>query len=319
MDKIDIRTEDGRVLAANWVRAASASSVRGTVVIHSATGVPRHYYGAFAQHLGEKGFDVLLWDARGIGESATLPARDDPATMHDWGMRDQQAVLHHLRTAYPTRSLVIVGHSSGGHLAGLAPLTAGVDALILVASGGCDWRDYPVLQWPRLLIAWRLAAPVLLALWGYLPAWAGVGHALPRGVVRQWRRWSLTRGYLFGDATLDTSGYAAYRGPLLALSMSDDQGFAPPGAVRALLRRFSAARIEHREIAAGEGARKRIGHFGFFKPRNAALWPYVSQWLNSISPAPGTRGAECEPADPRAIAPPAPTFPRPPTTSPPPR
>jgi predicted alpha/beta hydrolase len=290
MDKIDIRTEDGRVLAANWVRAVGVTSVRGTVVIHSATGVPRQYYSAFAQHLGEQGFDVLLWDPRGIGESATLPVRDDPATMRDWGQRDQQAVLHHLRTAHPSRLLVVIGHSSGGHLSGLAPLTTGADALILIASGGCDWRDYPLVQWPRLLIACWLVAPVLLALWGHLPPWAGVGHALPRGVAKEWRRWSLTRGYLFGDATLHTSGYAAYRGPLLALSMSDDQGFAPPGAVRALLRSFSGARIEHREIAAAEGAQGRIGHFGFFKPRNAALWSYVSQWLDSMSPASGTRG-----------------------------
>ena len=87
MDRIDIRTEDGRLLAANWVRAAGVTSARGAVVIHSATGVPRRYYSAFAQHLGEQGFDVLLWDARGIGESATLPARDDPATMRDWGQR----------------------------------------------------------------------------------------------------------------------------------------------------------------------------------------------------------------------------------------
>lgn len=300
MEKIEIRTEDGRLLAANWVRAAGVTSARGTVVIHSATGVPRQHYSAFAQHLGEQGFDVLLWDARGIGQSATMPARDDPATMRDWGQRDQQAVLHHLRAAHPSRLLVIVGHSSGGHLSGLAPLTNGADALILVASGGCDWRDYPFAQWPRLLTAWWLVAPVLLPLWGCLPAWAGVGQALPRGVVEEWRRWSLMRGYLFGDATLDTTGYAAYRGPLLALSMSDDQGFAPPGAVRALLRRFSGAHIEHREIAAAEGAQGRIGHFGFFKHQNAALWPYVSQWLDSMSPTSGrvpSRGVGPQPGE----------------------
>jgi predicted alpha/beta hydrolase len=68
---------------------------------------------------------------------------------------------------------------------------------------------------------------------------------------------------------------------LLALSMSDDQGFSPPGAVRSLLQRFSGARIEHREVAAAEGAHGRIGHFGFFKPQNATLWPQVTQWLRA--------------------------------------
>jgi len=281
MDKIDIRSEDGRALAAHWVRASGAAPALATVVIHSATGVRRRYYDAFAQHLSERGLDVLLWDARGIGDSATLPVRSDPTTMRDWGQRDQQTVLHHVRTRHPERPLLIVGHSSGGHLAGLAPLTAGADALILVACGSCDWRDYPPTQWPRLWAAWWLAMPLLLALWGHLPAWAGVGHALPRGVAQEWRRWSLTRGYLFGDPTLHTGGYAAYAGPLLALSMSDDRGFSPPGAVRALLRRFGGARIEHREIPAAEGAGGRIGHFGFFKPQNAALWPQITDWLRA--------------------------------------
>lgn len=281
MDKIEIQTEDGRLLAADWVRASGTAHALGTAVVHSATGVARRHYRAFAQHLSQHGLDVLLWDARGIGESATLPVRRDPSTMRDWGQRDQQAVLHHVRTQHPARPLVIVGHSSGGHLTGLAPLTAGADALILIASGGCDWRDYPPMQWPRLWTAWWVVMPLLLALRGHLPAWAGLGHALPRGVAEEWRRWSLTRGYLFGDPALDTSGYAAYAGPLLALSMSDDLGFSPPGAVRALLRRFSGARIEHREIPAAEGAQGRIGHFGFFKPQNAALWPQVTQWLRA--------------------------------------
>lgn len=281
MEKIEIPSLDGRLLAAHWVRASAAEPTLGTVVVHSATGVPRGYYAAFAQHLCEDGFDVLLWDARGVGESATLPVSDDPATMRDWGQLDQEAVLRHARSEHPARRLFIIGHSSGGHLAGLAPLTSSADALVLVASGGCDWRDYPVVQWPRLWGVWWVAMPLLLAAWGHLPAWVGVGHALPRGVAEEWRRWSLTRGYLFGDTGLDLRGYAAFKGPLLALSMSDDLGYAPPRAVRALLRRFEGARIEHREIPATDGARGRIGHFGFFKPRNAALWPHVSQWLRA--------------------------------------
>jgi predicted alpha/beta hydrolase len=282
MENCTIQTEDGRLLVGNWIRASGALPVRGTIVFHSATGVPCTFYNAFATYLSEHALDVFLWDARGIGKSANVHARDDSATMRDWGQRDQQAVLNHLRSADPSRKLVIVGHSSGGHLSGLAPLTSKADALILIASGGCDWRDYPPSQWPRLLAAWWLAMPLLLKFWGYLPAWAGVGHDLPRGVAQDWRRWSLTQGYLFGDATLDTTGYSGYCGPLLALSISDDQGFAPPGTVRALLQRFLNAKTQHHEIPAAEGHRGRIGHFGFFKSQNAALWPYVMQWLDIV-------------------------------------
>jgi predicted alpha/beta hydrolase len=60
------------------MRATGALPVRGTVVIHSATGVPCKFYNAFAAYLSEQAFDVFLWDARGIGKSATVHARMMP-------------------------------------------------------------------------------------------------------------------------------------------------------------------------------------------------------------------------------------------------
>ncbi len=279
MKEIEIQCEDGRLLAAHWVRSTGSSPALATIVIHSATAVRRGFYNAFAQHLSEHGLDVILWDTRGIGESATLPMRNEPATMRNWGQLDQQAVLKYVQAQHSERPMIIVGHSSGGHLTGLASLTAKADALILIASGVCYWRDYPRTQWLRLLAVWWVGMPPLLALWGYLPAWAGIGQALPRGVAAEWRRWSLTRGYLFGDPTLDTRGYDAYVGPLLALSISDDKGYSPIGTVKALLLRFTNASIEHKEIHADEGYQGRIGHFGFFKLKNASLWPQVTDWL----------------------------------------
>jgi len=119
----------------------------------------------------------------------------------------------------------------------------------------------------------------MLALRGHLPAWPGVGHTLPHGVANECRMWSLTRGYLWSDPTLDTSGYEAFIGPLLSLSISDDAGFAPSGCVQSLLNAFANADIEHHEIQTKEGFKGRIGHFGFFKSKNASLWPQVVQWL----------------------------------------
>lgn len=290
MNDVAIQCQDGRVLAASWVRSKGHSPATATLVIHSATGVKRRFYQDFAQHLSKHGIDVLLWDARGIGDSVLLPVRDDPAVLREWGQYDQQAVLEHIRTEHPQRPLIIIGHSSGGNLCGLAPLTANADGLILIASGGCDWRDYPPFQQLRMLATWCVGMPVMLALLGYLPAWPGVGHTLPHGVANEWRRWSLKRGYLFNDPTLDTRGYKAFTGPLLSLSMSDDVGFAPPGCVQSLLQQFSRATIEQHELPATDGADGRIGHFGFFKSKNALLWPQVIQWLHvrgfSIEPRP---------------------------------
>jgi predicted alpha/beta hydrolase len=283
METTEFLAADGRVLRGEWIAAERIA--RWTVVVHSATGVPRRFYRAFAAGLAARGADVLLWDPRGVGDSAVRPVRRDPATMLDWGQLDQAAAIVHARERDPHRPVAIVGHSSGGHLSGLNAETAGVASIVLIASGGCDWRDYPRSQWPRLFFAWYVAMPLLLRVFGHLPAWAGIGQPLPRGVVRDWRRWSLRRGYLFSDDTLDRSGYAHYVGPLLMLSMSDDLGFAPPRAVRRLLAQFVAARVEHRELDAGTGHRARIGHFGFFRRDNASLWDHVTDWLDAVLPA----------------------------------
>lgn len=277
MTTFHITTADAVPLTAQWVHAPSVTC-HGVVLLAPATGVRRHYYGHFAQHLASHGFDVLLWDPRGIGDSRRASARHDPATMRDWGERDLDAVIRHAREQRPRARLWLLGHSSGGHLAGLAPSLSLCDGLILVAAGTCDWRDYPASQWPRLWAVWWLAVPALTGLLGYLPGWAGVGHDLPRGVARQWRRWSLTKGYLFGDPAVDTSGFGRFDKPLLALSMADDLGFSPPKAVRQLLARFAQAPQTHVELRR-EGGGASIGHFGFFRPTHAHRWTEVTNWL----------------------------------------
>lgn len=206
--------------------------------------------------------------------------------MREWGQLDIDAAL---QAAYSSQEgnwqrVMLIGHSSGGHLAGLAPALQHVSKLILIASGTCNWRLYPMLQKPRVLAAWWLAAPLLLTLCGYLPARFGVGVDLPAGVAWDWRNWSVGQDYLFSDETLDTSGYASYPGQVIALSFSDDLGFAPPRTVQDLLRRFSQAKVIHQHITPGAGNRaKRLGHFGFFKEGHEALWEEMLTAVQNIA------------------------------------
>lgn len=175
MTTFHITTADAVPLTAQWVHAPEGAC-HGVVLLAPATGVRRRFYADFARHLGSQGFDVLLWDPRGIGDSRRAPARHDPATLRDWGERDLDAVIRHAREQRPDTRLWLLGHSSGGHLAGLAPALPLCDGLILVAAGTCDWRDYPASQWPRLWAVWWLAVPALTGLLGYLPGWAGARH-----------------------------------------------------------------------------------------------------------------------------------------------
>ena len=62
------------------------------ILINGGTGIPRQFYGAFAQHLAMRGFTVLTYDYRGINGSQK-PA---DATIDQWGEIDQPSMLDHL-------------------------------------------------------------------------------------------------------------------------------------------------------------------------------------------------------------------------------
>jgi predicted alpha/beta hydrolase len=65
----------------------------------------------------------------------------------------------------------------------------------------------------------------------------------------------------------------------LALS-SEDDSFAPPASVRALLRFYPGASGELRLITARQLGLAEIEHFGYFREEiGARLWPSLAAWL----------------------------------------
>jgi len=139
---------------------------------------------------------------------------------------------------------------------------------------------------------WLVLAPLMLASLGYWPGRLGVGHDLPPGVVRDWRRWSLLPEYLFDDPNIDAGGRAACRGRVLSNSITDDRGFAPPAAAAHLLSRIGAAYIAHRIFKPAYADVRRIGHFGFFRQQTSILWSGLADWIDAASAAPPSIGAE---------------------------
>ena len=86
-ERIEIAS-DGARLAGRLVRPAGMP--RAAVVLHAATGVPARFYRRFADWLAaERDIVCLTYDYRDFGASGD--PRGSPATMTDWGVRDQQA------------------------------------------------------------------------------------------------------------------------------------------------------------------------------------------------------------------------------------
>ncbi len=259
-----------------------AGAAHGAVLIASATGVRRRYYDRFCRHLAQSGLSALCFDYRGIGNSRPKSLRGFPAQMQDWGERDLPGAIAQARQRWPTLKLALIGHSAGGQIVGLAPNAKELSALLLVAAQSGDWRLWPAKWRPVMFAIWYLGIPAVSHLAGYLPGALGVGGDLPKGVALQWARWCRRVGYLTGgeDAARAT-GYAALKLPLRALSFEDDSFYAPRRAVAQLLTFYSSATVEHTHLVPGEGGLGPIGHFGFFRSDQRALWDDCAQWLKA--------------------------------------
>ncbi len=266
------------------------ASPNGAVLIAGAMGVPRAFYAAFAQHLASQGFATLILDYRGIGGSAPASLRGFEASVHRWAEEDLGAALDALERRFPRLPLLYVGHSIGGQLLALVPRLERVSAALLVASQSGYWRLWPGAGKYAIWALWHLAVPFFTRTLGFLPLGRlGMGEDVPSGVAREWAQWGRDPKYVFSYAAPRGGlGFGSFQRPLRSYAISDDR-YAPEPTVRALVDFFTATRGELRVVEPHHAGAKKIGHFGFFRPRfRDTLWKEAAAWLHAQLPPPGT-------------------------------
>jgi predicted alpha/beta hydrolase len=248
------------------------------VVVASATGVRRGYYAPFGVWLARRGTRVVTFDYRGIGGSRPerLPGLD--ASLVDWGELDLASVIAWAARELGDGQTSVVGHSVGGQLLGLLPDVSAIRAVVMVGSQSGDYRLWPSVAeraWYGAL--WHAIVPGVASTLGYLPGSLGIGEDLPGGVARQWARWCRTPGYMVGGEGRGRRDlYRRVTSPILAFGFDDDD-YAPPAAVSALLALYENAPITRRQISLTEA---KVGHFGFFRERFApTLWKEAAVFL----------------------------------------
>ena len=272
--EIRMVTEDGLSLAATLWEPADRAAHR-VVVIASATGVLRGYYAPFAAWLSTRGFAVVTFDYRGMGDSRSAAYAP---TMREWGEQDLASVVSWAATALGDGTHVaIVGHSVGGQLVGLLPEPRRVSALVTVGSQSGDFRLWPLPTRLAMAVIWYGVVPGVTHAVGYLPGSLGIGEDLPAGVALEWARWCRTPGYLVGGGGgARREGFAKLAAPILAYGFDDDV-YAPRAAIDALLELFVGAPIQRRQLHRSDG---RFGHFGFFRERHRRLWREAGAFLD---------------------------------------
>jgi predicted alpha/beta hydrolase len=260
---------------------ASGKAV-GSLIVNPATGVLARYYHRYARTLARHGFDVLTYDYRGIGLSRPKTLKGCGYRWRHWGERDFEAAVRFMRERNSDLPLMVVGHSIGGFLPGLAQNATAIDRMLTVGAQYAWWGDYaPDRRW-SLVLKWHVAMPAITVACGYFPGRRlGWLEDLPAGVANEWsfrgRRFERSHPAAERRAVLDRM--AAVTAPILAVGVSDDELGTLP-AIRRTLRYYSGAPRAIALLQPSDYGRASIGHFNLFHDSHAAgFWSDTLAWL----------------------------------------
>lgn len=284
--QLSLTCDDDYKLEATCFEAAGAP--RAIIVLAGALGVPRRFYGRFAEFMAAQGVAVLTFDYRGVADSVPGEGQEILIDMERWGRLDIDAAIRGAASLYPGTPVFLVGHSCGGQLFGLAASSTELAGAVLVAASLPHRTRYPRPDRYALWLLWRVLAPIYTLGRGHTPTTLpGMSGAIaPKRVYQQWSRWCRSKQYLFDPKFgLDVSRYATMSMPMMVLAVSDDDQ-APAAAVTALAERFPQAQIERRLVDALHMGFGSVGHMGFFRSKHRdALWFPVLNWIVRHRPA----------------------------------
>lgn len=253
-------------------RRYETDGARARIVVAGATGVPQGFYRSFAAHAAARGFDVITFDYRGVGDSAPDTLRGFRMDYRDWARLDMASVLH---SASGDLLLHLVSHSYGGHALGLLPDPSIVMTMHAYGTGS-GWKGWmPRSERLRVAFLWNVFGPTIVSTRGYL-AWKrfGLGEDLPVDVYRQWKRWCRYPGYWFDDPEIGAEMQALFARvtvPITAINAVDDR-WSSPAARDAFFRHYVNADLTVRDLQPAELGQSSIGHMGYFRRGSEPLW-----------------------------------------------
>lgn len=249
------------------------------LIIASATGVKQEFYKAFSQYIANTGTTVITFDYNGIGRSLNKPIKALKNNAADWGRNDLNSVIQYVEKNYPDAKKVILGHSIGGQLIGLAESSKRIDKIILVAAQSGYWKYWKGIGRVKMWLNWHILFPLLLNMFGYLNSKKISGmENLPKHVANQWRTWGKHRDYLISDSTIETY-YNKIKASVTAFSIEGDN-FAPLESVKWMTQQYKNAKKKSIHLKPIDFKVNNIGHFGIFKERfSSNIWIQI---LNEI-------------------------------------
>ena len=269
MNRIEIKSKS-EILSATIFGGNNQDIV---LIIASATGVRQEYYQKFAEYIANNYITVLTFDYTGIGHSLRKTIKEYKNKASDWGANDIESIIQYVMTKYPQSKKVILGHSIGGQLIGLAKSSPKMDKVILVASQSGYWKYWKGVGRVKMWFNWYLLFPFLLNIFGYLKSKKISGmENLPKNVANQWRNWGKNKDYILSDKSINETYYHKLNKRLTSFSIDDDD-FAPREAVDWMTKQYQNAEIRSIHLRPADFDVRKIGHFGVFKNKfKKTIW-----------------------------------------------
>ena len=247
------------------LRYAGSPNPRWALLFMPALGIRASLYDRFAVDLANNGVACLVLEQRGHGDSPLRASRAVNWSFDDQLEQDIPAAVAELRSLTGRLPLVVGGHSIGGHfatvLAGRQPTL--MDGLLHVACGFPYHRDYPGRQGALLRRLLGLL-PLLAVVPGYYPGQRlGFGGRESLRFMRDWATWARSGSFDFADRTGVAEAVAAYRGPVLSITLDADR-FVTDKSHRRALSPLVNADVEEVVLTEAEQGKHR-GHASWAK------------------------------------------------------
>jgi predicted alpha/beta hydrolase len=276
MKKFTIHASDGYPLSALF--GEPDKNPMGTIVISSATGIRKEFYINFAQFLVTHGYRVLLYDYRGIGESAPADMKTSTIYMHEWGTQDMNAVINHLVIKQGYSGIIWLGHSIGGQLVGLIENKHHVRKVIAINAAVGYWGYFPYPMRMVVWLLWHVIGPLLIKVYGYgTMTKIGWGENLPRNAILEWRSWCLSKTYYmdFLKNKIKSDRFYDFTIPITAIYTSDDY-IANDKTAPLMVQFFPNAPWRLIKLEVDQYTEHKVGHTGIFRKRfEKVLWPWL--------------------------------------------
>lgn len=281
--KVNITTDDNVTLSATVIEANEA---KGVVIINPSTATNTNFYRPFATYLSERHFHVVIWNYRGFCDSRSESLASVDYRYSDIGCFDIPAVVNKVKSLFPDLPLCCIGHSAGGHQIGFSDCHKKLDAMIAVAVSAGYFRHMTFYYRLQALFFFKLFTPVCSRLFGYVPAnKISPMENLPATFTREWGQWCTEPDWFFSPRFAGQSVpprlFEDYATPTYVISSDDDEICTEPNIRNYWKHIPRPPTLRFIRYQTAQLASESVGHLGYFRRKNRAIWEDMLAILNS--------------------------------------